>query len=196
MDAIDAILERLEAELSLERELGVRTIACDRSLLTVAAPPAPARSVPRQPPAPMRSPARPLPKPAAMPAVSQDASGFDFVLLHDRPLSAGGVEMMTKALTAMGKTFETAPLVLAEPLPKAKVYVVLGGLALKKFFPGRPGEPGQWLNLEGGGLALVTHSPEYILRFARKEGAESKSTEKIKRALWRNLKVVRQRVKG
>ncbi|MBO7482569.1 MAG: hypothetical protein J6U17_01610, partial [Kiritimatiellae bacterium] len=63
MTVIEYILDGLEAELALERELGLRTVECDRSLLASAPPPAapsaetravrpsPPPAAPRQPPA-------------------------------------------------------------------------------------------------------------------------------------------------
>lgn len=98
--------------------------------------------------------------------------------------------MMAKIIPAMGRTAETAPIVIAPPLPQAKVYVVMGGLALKMFFPGMKAEPGSWQKSESGADVLVTYSPEFILRF-RKMTPE---LEKIKHAMWRSLKVVLQKV--
>ena len=130
MTALDYILDGLEAELALARELGVRTVEIDRALLV---PPSASAAV-RPPPPPA-----PAPRP---PAAS--ASAYAFVFLHDKPLSPAGAEMMAKIVAAMGKTAATAPVVVAPPLPKAKVYIVLGGLALKRWFPGLPGgRPGR-----------------------------------------------------
>jgi len=203
MDAIDAILAGLEAELVLERELGVRNIECDRSVLNVATAPAP--KGPAMVAKPVAQPAqrvvarpvqRPVQRPVARPVAAENATVFDFVFLHDRPLSSPGLEMMTKIVSAMGKTVETAPIVLENPMPKAKVYVVLGSRALKMYFPGRPAEPGQWLALDGDAAALVTYSPEYVLRFAKTEGPDTEATQQMKKRMWMSLKAVPQRVKG
>jgi len=112
------------------------------------------------------------------------------IFVHDRPLSEKGVEMMAKIITAMGRTAETAPIVVAPPMPKAKIVVVLGGLALKKYFPGMCGEPGQWQKLPEGTDVLITYSPEYILRFA----TVTPAVQKIKQDMWRSLKAVIQRL--
>lgn len=99
--------------------------------------------------------------------------------------------MMAKIVRAMGRTEETAPIVTEGALPAARIYVVLGWLALQKFFPGLKGSPGQWLETPQGAQVLVVYSPEYILRF----GAVTPTVEKIKQDMWRDLKAVMQRLK-
>ena len=98
------------------------------------------------------------------------------------------MEMMAKILTALGKS--DAPIVVAPPAPQAKVTVVLGGLALKKYFPGMKGEPGQWQKTPDGRDVLITYSPEYILRF----GTVTPAVQKIKQDMWLSLKAVKQRL--
>ena len=211
MDALDYILDGLEAELALERELGVRSFEIDRALLTPVAAPSEAAVPPLQkkeagpsagsdrvvaatpPPA-----VRPVPQPPtvvpqrANPPTRQPAGlpALDFVFLHDKPLSAKGIEMMAKIIVALGKTAETAPVVITPPAPPAKIRIVLGGLALKKWFPGRNVSPGQWFTDEKGGDVLVTYTPEYILRF----GTITPALQKIKQDMWNSLKSVLKRV--
>lgn len=186
MTALDYILDGLEAELALERELGVRTVEIDRALLAPMADGGrPAPGAARQGSsgrAPAPSGAKPTPPGAKRP--------FSFAFLHDGPLSPGGVEMMGKIVAAMGKTPETAPVACAGERPSAKVYVVLGTRALKKWFPTLRGAPGQWLKGPGGEPVLATYSPEDILRF----GAVTPELTKLKRAMWTSLKGVMQRV--
>lgn len=98
--------------------------------------------------------------------------------------------MMAKIVTAMGKTAETAPVVIAPPLPKAKVYVVLGGLALKRWFPGQLGAPNQWIRTEEGQDILVSNSPEYILRFK----TVTPAVKKIKMDMWTAIKSVLRKI--
>ena len=98
------------------------------------------------------------------------------------------VEMMAKILNAMGKP--DAPIAVVPPAPQAKVTVVLGGLALKKYFPGMKGEPGQWQKTPEGRDVLITYSPEYILRF----GTVTPAVQKIKQDMWLSLKAVKQRL--
>lgn len=192
MTAVEYILDGLEKALELERELGARTVEFGpegRELLlgelsrNAASPLArtPAPSVPKAADA---APVRVSEKPG------DDRKTCDFAFLHDRALSAGGVEMMAKIVTAMGKTAETAPIVFTGDWPQAKVYVVLGTAALKKWFPGKTAAPGQWITGDRGRQALVTYSPEYILRF----GPVTPAVKKIKVEMWNSLKSVRQRL--
>ena len=205
MDALEYILDGLEAELALERELGLRVVECDRSVL---AEPASLR-----PPSAVVRPSSSVVRPSSfvdgqrnadegrrandegqrtMPDEGQTTDvRVDFAFLHDRPLSPKAIEMMAKIVTAMGKTAETAPVVIVPPVPKAKAYVVLGGLALRKFFPGEKAEPGQWIKGPKGEDVLVTYSPEYILRF----GTVTPAVKKMKQDMWTSLKGVLQRTR-
>ena len=97
---------------------------------------------------------------------------------------------MAKIVAAMGRTSETAPVVCETPVPKARVYVLLGGKALAKFMPGAHGAPGQWLSSPGGRDTLVTYSPEYILRFQ----TVTPAVQKMKSDMWRSLKGLLQRL--
>ena len=188
MDVLDYVLDGLEQALELERELGVRSVECDRALLTSAPAAAPVTAVP------MPVPAAPAPaaaaKPAArprseMPAEADDAADqYDFVFLHDRPLSPGGVEMVAKIIRALGRTAETAPVIVAPPIPRAKMYVVLGGRALARYLPNKHAAPGQWTTSRSGRDVLVTYSPEYILRF----GEVTPAVQRIKWEMWQSLK--------
>lgn len=216
MTALDYILEGLEAELALERELGVRTVECDRELLTIASParvaggPGETRISSASRPSSVTSASSPSgassPSRVSGPSVAPSPAGarsdnqtirpssnqtvFDFVFLHDKPLSAKGNEMMAKIIHAMGRTGETAPVIVAPPFPKAKAYVVLGALALRKWFPGVNAAPGQWVTTSRGEQVLVTYSPEYILRF----GEVTPALKKIKSDMWTSLKGVLKRV--
>ena len=195
MTSLEYILDGLEAELALERELGVRSIEIDRTLLARSAParsasPAP---VPKPAPAPV---AAPVPTPASAPApIPASAPGraaglLDFVFLHDRPLSAKGQEIIEKITTAMGRTSETAPVVHEKPIPRARIYVVLGSGALRKWFPGRNASPGTWMKSDKGVDIFVTYTPEYFVRFTKVTTA----VRKIKADRWNSLKGVLQRL--
>lgn len=100
--------------------------------------------------------------------------------------------MMAKIITALGYTAETAPVVVVPPAPRARVTVVLGALALKKYYPNLRGGPGQWLKTESGDDVLVTYSPEYILRF----GTVTPALTKLKQEMWLSLKAAKQRLVG
>ena len=192
MEVVDYILDGLEKALELERELGVRTVEIDRALIGASAKvselqPARVSSSSRSP-----SGSRGSSDPSAVAPQTIKQSGnqtiLPLVFLHDRPLSEKGVEMMAKILTALGKA--DAPIVVTPPAPQAKVTVVLGGLALKKYFPGMKGEPGQWQKTPEGRDVLITYSPEYILRF----GTVTPAVQKIKQDMWLSLKAVKQRL--
>lgn len=97
--------------------------------------------------------------------------------------------MMDKITAALGKTPESAPVVTDGALPKAKAYAVMGALALKKFFPGLKGVPGQWIEADRGEQVLVTYSPHYILRFE----VVTQAVQKMKTDMWKSLKMLLQR---
>ena len=189
MDVLDFILDGLEAALELERELGVRTVEMDRGLLGATTAP----RLPSQVSSPLGGTAGHETRDVRQPTInrvfehSSDSNIKELAFLHDRPLSAAGVEMMAKILNALGKA--DAPIVVVPPAPQAKVTVVLGGLALKKYFPGMRGEPGQWQKTPEGRDVLITYSPEYILRF----GSVTPAVQKMKKDMWTSLKAVVQR---
>ncbi len=202
MTALDYILNGLEAELQLERELGVRFVECDRSVLEpVAAEPPPRAEVKASEPAGARAVSAVIPEKAPIPSPTNDAGivaevaprgtgmRFDFVFLHEKPLSPKGAEMISKITAALKTTDELAPVVDSSPLPEARIYVVLGSLALRKWFPEIKAAPGMWVKTRGGSDVLVTYSPEYILRF----GTVTPAVEKIKKDMWVSLKAVAQR---
>ena len=203
MNALDYILDGLEAALELERELGVRVVECDRSLLTPASrlpsnvsrlsgEGLETRDVRRETRVGLETRDE---RPAANNRTIEQSNGRtipDLAFLHDRPLSPAGIEMMAKIIGAMKRTAENSPIVVKPPMPRAKVLVVLGGRALKKYFPEQKAEPGQWFRTPGGRDVLVTYSPEYILRF----GTVTPAVQKLKQDMWRSLKAVVQRLKS
>ena len=203
MNALDYILDGLEAALELERELGVRVVECDRSLLTPASrlpsnvsrlsgEGLETRDVRRETRVGLETRDE---RPAANNRTIEQSNGRtipDLAFLHDRPLSPAGIEMMAKIIGAMKRTAENSPIVVEPPMPRAKVLVVLGGRALKKYFPEQKAEPGQWFRTPGGRDVLVTYSPEYILRF----GTVTPAVQKLKQDMWRSLKAVVQRLKS
>ena len=181
---VDFILDGLAAALELERELGVRTVEIDRSLLAPIG----------QATAPAATAGAGQAVETGVPVARKDGREgrvFDFVFVHERPLSPKGVEMMAKIVVAMGKTADTAPIVVAPPVPAAKIVVALGQRALRMFFPGLRGSPGDWLKSVDGRDVLVSTSPEDIVRYA----TVTPAIQKIKVEMWRNLKVVMQRAR-
>ena len=98
---------------------------------------------------------------------------------------------MAKIVTAMHETPEPAPIVFTGERPLAKLYVVLGYEAMKKWYPGMCGAPGQWIRWRNGEDVLVTYSPEYLLRF----GTAPSDLVELKRKMWTSLKGVMQRLR-
>ncbi len=242
MTVLDHILNGFEAELELERELGVRTVEIDRALLAgglesdrvgigsdrvgVGSDRVGIGSdrvgigsdrvgigsdkVNREPrfsrnnrttlktlsdSNPTLTDAKPTLKDPKSALSDPNRPGqYDFIFLHEKQLSPGGAEMISKAVAAMKKTPETAPVVFDGTLPAAKIYIVLGREALKKWFPGVHAAPGQWRKGRMGEDILVSYSPDFILRFSRPGVPDSKSTVDMKRELWTSLKGVMQRI--
>ena len=193
MTALEYLIDGLEAELELERELGVRVVELDRALL--ASPPG--SSTPPISPSTrstrstrLQSSTPPLPHSPTDPLPQSPAPRLSFAFLHDGPLSSDGIEMMAKIVTAMHETPDTAPIVFTGERPSAKIYVVLGLKAMKKWYPGMHASPGQWLRGREGEDVLVTYSPEHILRF----GTVTPALMKLKREMWTSLKGVMQRI--
>ena len=98
--------------------------------------------------------------------------------------------MISKIIQALGRTDANTPVVVVPPAPRARVVVVLGGRAMKLYYPEMRGGPGQWLKSPEGDDVLITYSPEYILRF----GTVTPAVLKLKQEMWRSLKAVAQRL--
>lgn len=191
VSTIDYILEGLEAALALERELGVRSIEFDRTLLQELSAPAPApaaatahRSVAATASIPAPAPASVVASTPAPASAGTDARQVEIAFLHHCALSEKGVEMMAKIINALPLPPGAAEVFIAPPRPAAKVYVVLGGMALKRWFPGAAGAPGQWIHPAADAKVLVTYSPEYVLRFS----AATAAVKKIKLDMWNAIK--------
>lgn len=194
MNKVANLLEGLKKALEVERELGVRSIEVDRRLLGVLGAKPVTRPRPTVSASPVAPPprARPTPRVAPSPVVEEKPKKvYDFVFLHDKPLSPKGVEMVTKILIWMKQTPESAPLIVAPPLPRAKILVVLGSNAMHKYFPELRGEPGQWFTSSTGEDVLITYSPEHVLRFEQSNPASFRA---FKRKMMQGFKVVQQRL--
>lgn len=202
MSVLDYIIEGIEAELTLERELGVRSIELSAPLepIDISEPLkqlSPVERLKSVEPSESAEPSKPVAtsKPVetskAVEAV-RSSTEYDFVFLHHQPLSADAETMMAKIIEGMHKTRETAPIVCELPVPKAKVYVILGSHALKKFQPNLKAAPGQRLRTEKGAEVLVTYSPEYILRFK----TVTPAVRKMKGEMWIPLRALGERFKG
>lgn len=167
MTDIDRIIDKAIESVVLERDLGVRFFEIDRSLLEVGK----VVSVVSDPVLVQKIQTKveePAPKTERAEQKSQNSKEkvYDFIFLHDRSLSEPSELFMEKALSGLGVSKEEAPLFLDKPLPSARVYVVMGLRALKKFAPGVSATMGAISTSPGGKRMVLTHSPEDMTRFA------------------------------
>ncbi len=183
MTALDYILNGLEAELALERELGVRFIECDRTVLEPLNESVQSKPV-------TEIPVAPVPEPIPVVADSPVKNQYDFVFLHHAPLSSKANEIMQKILAALKKDEKSAPIIYEGDLPKAGIYIVLGISASRKWFPqiNAASRAGVWSRLQDADV-LITYSPERIIRVLN-----SSYVTQMKREMWSSLKIVLQRV--
>lgn len=200
MTSLDSILDAVTAMLELERDLGTRTLECDRALLAapVAASPVPAAVAPKpmaaatspRPSAPPRD--RATARPHEHSPDPSSSAPLDFVFLHHAPLSGTAAEIMAKAVGALGKTSATAPVVTDLPIPKAKVYAILGERSRRKFMPQVPGAPGMWVKSPAGRDTLITYSPADDIAIHTRV---TPAVLALKRRFWEALKTLPGRAK-
>lgn len=198
MTVLDYILDGLEAELALERELGVRSLEIDRPFIVEnASRPQRATRIESRPETSTPPSFEPLPEPIR--AVQPTSSGVEvrfeatlpLTFLHHRELGPQETEMMSKIVEALGFNFTTAPIVYEKPIPKAKFYVVLGRRALAKFLPNEHRAFNTWFTTGNGVSMLFTRAPSDILRFKD----VTPQLMKIKADMWRSLKAVAEKIK-
>ena len=183
MNDLASILDGVEANLGLMRELGVRTVEMDRSILAEMTAPPP--KAPPPPAARMQASA-PVAAPAASVASPQGASSAIVAFLHDAPLSEAGADMMGKIVAGLRGDSSTMPIVHSGEIPQARAYVVLGARALAKWFPRISGAPGDRKIDERGRKILITYSPAYILRFP----VVTPAVKKVKLSMWESIKSI------
>lgn len=174
---IDAIIENLE----LERELGTRSFEIDPASLACprkAPPPAPAKTGGETVERPRGGD---LPRPASAPRPKK----LPFVFIHDRPLGEASLEFLSKARLGLGVSEDEAPLAVAQPVPNAAVYIMMGVRALRMFAPGSAAEFGRMGVSRGGRKYILTYSPDEITRF----GTVSPAVEKMKKTTWLSFKL-------
>ena len=190
MTALDAILDGFESALELERELGNRIVPCDRKLL---APLAEASQVLASPPLAGASARAPSSRilgnlgslEAPPPAKPRATNLVPILFVHHRPFTERAQALMDNIIKAMKLGEGQYQVVFGGgPLPPAKVCVVLGSNALVQIMPGGACQPGSWTKTPSGTDALVTYSPEFILRFS--DGSEEQ--KECKRKMWASLK--------
>ena len=192
---LEAILSAFEEALELERELGTRTVELDRALLRKPAPAA-APAAKSLPP-PSVEPSMPVPADtvsapsaeAAAPAKT-DVPGKqpipDFAFLLECEPSGQVAELLPKMSEAIGY----GPDGVRVNDPNARVLIVLGSDALRKWLPGVLAKPGMWVK-RGETPALVTASPTKTYRFY---GNDQDKIRKLKLRLWADLKAALARI--
>ena len=206
LETFDGLLEAFEEALELERELGTRTVDCDRALLVPlrpSPPPAPRPDSPVQhPPSTVQSPTSNDPGPTSpdqrptsnvQRPPSNDLTDFAFIVA--RAPQGAAAAMLEKMVAAMGYAMDRVAVVEAEKAaaerPRARVYVVLGGSdAFRVFAPGQRAAPGLWTEVEGV-PTIVTYSPARILSYF---GGDAAGLTKAKRQIWSDLKSALARI--
>ena len=193
MENLPEILKAFEQTLELERELGTRTVECDRALLAPA--PVKAPVVPAASPSTAKPNVAPVVQCPAASVAQPQVREVDFLFMVERPASAAADELLTKMIAAMGYarsqvcvadvTAEAPSAVLSRAYPKCAV--VMGSAALKKVFPGEAVRRGTWRALNGV-PAIATHHPNEVLRLSA-QGARSAKLE-----VWNVLKLALARL--
>ena len=198
MTPLEYILDGLEAELALERELGVRTVECPHELLASAAKSAAVSAAVSRPPAAAQNVERPRPTPTPqvdyesnVPQIESGQYDYDFVFLHHCELSPTEDEMIGKIIAALKYERSKAPVLFEGNLPRAKIYIILGELALRKWIKNKAGAPGQWIDWQGR-HAFVTYSPTNILRFK----VVTPAVHKLKKEMWHSLQAIVSRLQS
>ena len=178
MTARDYILCTLEAELALERELGVRVLDLEHPELLKGEH----AGAPKPAPATLATPApKPVaPKAASAMTVSKPASDApELLFLHAGELSPEARVIVGKIAAALGVEMALA---IEPPLPEARRYVVLGAEALERFFPGVRASLGSYLPQQRN--AYLTHSPELFVRY----GTGNALVTAKKQQMWNGIK--------
>lgn len=196
---LDDIIYGFEKNLELERELGVKVFELDRTLLnplaelstaTVQTKIETAKIETEEKLSEIKSAAssvrREIPshEPLKEPCRSKEIV-YDFIFVHDKPLSQEADGMMDKAIAALGSTREKSPVISAGAVPMSKMYVFLGMQAAKRFMPLASFSLGSVLTSAGGKKFVVTHSPEQVIRFSNIEKVQMR----MKKELWSHINI-------
>ena len=214
MTTLDEILGAFEEALELERELGTRTVECDRALLMPVKPeppkpdtrnfetPKPETSKPATPQQSEEVVAKPCvydvarpPRPCCKGEGALATSGFatsselkDFAFIVDRRPEGEAAEMMRNMLRAMGCSNRDSMVkeaaAAAAEKPRARVYIVLGREAFHVFAPDQRAALGMWTKVADV-PTVVTYSPTKILACF---GSVGEGITKAKRQIWTDLK--------
>ena len=186
---LEAILSAFEEALELERELGTRTVELDRALLRK---PSPNDSCTTASPNAVNdaNAANASDALSASNGVKDgDEAGAvipDFAFLLECEPSGQVAELLPKMSAAIGYGRDGVRV----NDPNARVLIVLGADALRKWLPGVLARPGQWVK-RGETPALVTASPTKTYRFF---GNDPDKIHKLKLRLWADLKAALARI--
>lgn len=215
METFDDILGAFEEALELERELGTRTVECDRALLVplrpaapvpVPPPPAPKAEAPapqtpkptQRAEAPLQNPKPPVSTPQPPPRIPQSQTPrhqTDFAFIAAQMPQGAAAEMLHGMVAAMGYAMDQVKVVAAADAaavrPAARVYIVLGGSdAFRVFAPGQRAALGLWTTVADV-PTIVTYSPARILSYF---GRDAAGLAKAKRQIWSDLKSALARI--
>ena len=206
METFDDILGAFEEALELERELGTRTVECDRALLVPLRPAAPAVPIPAPTPhapsvpVPVPTPHAPPPVPTRRPPASSPQKPTtnpqpDFAFIAAQLPQGAAAEMLHGMVAAMGYAMDQVKVVTASDAaaarPAARVYIVLGGSdAFRVFAPGQRAALGLWTTVADV-PTIVTYSPARILSYF---GNDAAGLAKAKRQIWSDLKSALARI--
>ena len=179
---LEAILSAFEEALELEDELGTRTVEIDRALLRPLSSESSASiGVPVVPDA-SGSPAavKGAEAPAGPGATEAAKPVADFAFLLECDPAGPVAELLPRMSEAIGYGSDGVRI----NDPNARVLIVLGADALRKWLPGVLARPGQWVK-RGKTPALVTASPTKTYRFY---GHDPAKIRQLKLRLWADLK--------
>ncbi len=187
METLDEILVAFEEALELERELGTRTVECDRALLSplpISNPPATNRPITNH----QLPVTQPTLVPNQEPGTKNQEPSKDFAFIARQLPQGAAAELLAKMVAAMGYTMEQVSVVAAADAvaakPAARVYVVLGSDAFSVFAPGQRAALGLWCEVADV-PTVVTYSPARILSYF---GNDADGLTKAKRQIWSDLK--------
>ena len=204
MENLREILTAFEQTLELERELGTRTVECDRALLMSAGVCASPRAAAAEDGRPSVSPQRVerLPREDAQPrqAAREDTRpaakrDVDFLFIGETFSPGEAKEMFANMVAGMGYAMadvcvsdvRAAPPASALSRVRPKCVVLLGKAAIQGAFPGKVVRRNTWYEWQGVPAIAVLH-PNEILRC----GADGVRLAKME--VWKTLKLALARL--
>lgn len=132
---------------------------------------------------PIKSTRSAQPAPSSIAAPAGEAPECDIAFFTGRPLSEAGAEAMRKTFAAIGKIRPDARLAMNERR-RARVIVMLGSDAMKKWLPTARPIRGAWQTIDGV-PAITTFSPDFIFTHFQ---PDSPHMNAAKRDMWNDIK--------